>query len=107
KALKAPIVQDLGHAYKQIMASFGRLSADSLVASTRALASSAPGDTGYTTTEDALQKLTSDRDALAAKIRLALWNAEFNGQAVDPGLAQTWIDQANELLDRAQALAAG
>jgi phospholipase C len=100
------IVDDLGAAYKQIMASFGQLSMDSLTASTAALASDTPGDTVYSDTEAKLAKLGEDRDALAGKIRLALWNAEFGGQAIDQRQAKGWVDDANDLLGRATALAA-
>ena len=88
-------------AYKQIKASFGEFSLDTLTASTGALASNTSGDTVYTDTENELQQLGADRDALADQIRLALWNAEFNGQKLDEKQAKDWIDQANDLLDRA------
>ena len=48
----------------------------------------------------------AERDALASKIRLALWNAEFNGQKIDEKHAKNWIGLANDLLGRAHALAA-
>jgi phospholipase C len=99
-------VEDLGEAYKQIMASFGEFSLDTLTASTGALASNTAGDATYADTEAKLAQLGSDRDALAAQIRLALWNAEFNGVKIDHARARDWIDQAGTLLDRARALAA-
>ena len=52
------------------------------------------------------QPLGAERDALAGQIRLALWNAEFNDQKIDEKQAKDWIEQANDLLDRAAALAA-
>ena len=79
---------------------------DTLTASTGALASDTAGDTTYADTEAALAGLGAERDALAGKIRLALWNAEFNDQKLDEKQAKDWIDQANDLLDRADALAA-
>jgi hypothetical protein len=97
-------MQELGQAYKQIMASFGHFSLDTLAASTRALASSSPGDSTYTSIENQLAALGSDRDALASQIRAGLWNAEFNGQAISQQQAKAWIDQANALLAEAAAL---
>ena len=47
------------------------------------------------------RRLGAERDALAGKIRLALWNAEFNDQKIDEKQAKDWIDQADDLLDRA------
>jgi hypothetical protein len=91
---------------RQINASFGQFSMDTLTASTGALASDTPATPPTTDTEAALQSLGADRDELAGKIRMALWNAEFNGQKLDQQQARTWIDQANSLLDRASALAA-
>jgi acid phosphatase len=99
-------VERLGRAYKQIMASFGQFSMDTLDASTGALASDTPGDGVYSDTETQLANLGAERDTLAGKIRLALWNAEFNNQKLDEKQAKDWIDQANDLLNRAAALAA-
>ena len=79
---------------------------DTLVASTGALASDTPGDATYSETESALSSLGAERDVLAGKIRLALWNVEFNDQKLDKKLAKDWIEQADNLLDRAHALAA-
>ena len=101
KGLNGKTAEDLGQAYKQINASFGQFSMDTLTASTGALASNTPGDTTYTDTEAALQGLGAERDALAGQIRMALWNAEFNGQKIDEKQAKDWIEQADDLLDRA------
>ena len=75
--------ENLGAAYKQIMASFGQFSMDTLIASTGALASDSLGDKVYADTETALANLGAERDALASQIRAALWNAEFNNQKLD------------------------
>jgi phospholipase C len=106
KGLHGKVAEDLGQAYKQINASFGQFSLDTLTASTGALASDTPGDAVYTQTESQLTSLGAERDALAAKIRAALWGAEFEGQKLDEKQAKDWIDQANDLLARAGALAA-
>src|SRR5262249_27003977 len=99
-------VEQLGQAYKQIMASFGAFSLNTLTASSGALASNSFGDKTYTDTENALAQLGADRDALAGQIRMALWNAEFNNQKIDHRQARDWEDQADDLLARAAALAA-
>jgi len=107
KSLKGPgpTIEALGAAYKQIMASFGQFSMDTLAASTGALASNTGGDTVYTNTENALAALGSQRDALAAQIRLALWGAEFQNTPIKEKLIRDWTSQANDLLGRSSALA--
>ncbi len=98
----------LGAVYKQLIASFGSFAMNTLVASTRALASgSASDDSTYTTIEGKLQNLTSQRDTLMAQIRTGLNNAQFAGQALNEQQAKGWIDSAQSLIDQARALAAG
>jgi hypothetical protein len=97
-------IEQLGQKWKQINASFGELALDTLAASTTGLASSSAGDSTYSDTETQLQTLGADRDALAAQIRMGLWNAEFNGQKLDNKQVDSWIKQANDLLDRAKNL---
>jgi phospholipase C len=98
-------VEKLGASYKQIMASFGQFSMDTLTASTGALASTSAGDTTYEETETALAALGAARDAVAGQMRLALWRAEFAGTAIDKKAADSWIKQANSLLEQAAELA--
>jgi phospholipase C len=97
-------LQKLGAMYKQINASFGQFSMDTLCASTGALASNTLGDTTYANTENALASLGSQRDTLADQIRAALWNAEFQNQAIDEKQAKDWIKQGQDYLDQASAL---
>ena len=97
-------VEKLGHAYKQLNASFGQFSVDTLCGSTGALASNTAGDTTFTNTENALASLGAQRDTLAGQIRLALWNAEFGNQPIDENQAKDWIKQGQNLLDQASAL---
>ncbi len=97
-------VEDLGAIWKQINASFGQFSLDTLCASTGALASNTLGDSTYTATENALASLGAQRDALADQIRLALWNAEFGNQKIDQKKAKDWINQGQGYLDQAAAL---
>ena len=48
--------------------------------------------------------MTSQRDALAAKIRTALNDAEFGNQPLDEQQAKSWITQAQGLIDQATVL---
>jgi hypothetical protein len=96
-------VRQLGATYEQLNAPFGSFGTDTLKASTKAVGST--NDSTYSSTESAIQSLTSDRDALAAKIRSALNAAAFDGTAIDETSAKQWIDQANSLIDQAASLA--
>jgi len=99
----------LGDVYKQITAPFGRFAGDTLIASTRALASgSATDDSQYTATEGRIQALTQRRDALAAQMRTLLTNAAFgSGHGhVDARRARRLIIQGIVLLAQGRALAA-
>jgi hypothetical protein len=100
-ALSGSIVRQLGDAYEQVNASFGDFSAATLKASTKALEGD---DATYTSIEDSLASLTTQRDALAALIRSALNGAAFNGHPINHAQAQGWIDQANQLIAQVQAL---
>jgi hypothetical protein len=100
-------LENLGAVYKQLNASFGDFSMDTLCASTAALASSSAGDATYTNTESALQTLGSQRDALARDIRAALWNAEFNGTKISESQVKSWISTGRDYLDQAAALCGG
>jgi hypothetical protein len=101
-----PWLERLGQTYKQLMASFGSFSMDTLVASTTALSSNSPGDATYNTIEGQIQSLTDQRNALAAEIRAGLNNAEFNGTELSEHQINDWIVQANDLLAQAHDLAA-
>jgi hypothetical protein len=95
----------LGDAYKQLNASFGDFDMNILKASTKALASSDVGDTTYTSIENQIAGLTTQRDALATQIKGALNAAAFNGQALNEQQAKGFIDQANSLIGQAHTLA--
>src|SRR5262249_26994701 len=66
-----PTLEKLGQAWKRINAPFGQFAADTLTASTGALASRTFDDGVYTNTENAIQDLTTERNTLADTIRLA------------------------------------
>jgi hypothetical protein len=100
-------VEKLGRLYKQLNASFGQFAADTLTASTRALASDSAGDTTYTNIENDIASLTTQRDALADKIRAALYNAAFNNKKIDKKDTKAWLEHGNTLLEQASELAEG
>jgi hypothetical protein len=95
----------LAQIYKQLDASFGAFAMDTLVASTRALASNDPDDATYTSIEGQIESLTNQRDALSAQIIALLEGAEYNGQVIKDRQAQQLIAQAQALLDQAHSLA--
>jgi len=97
----------LAATYKQLNASFGSFAMDTLKASTRALASNDAGDSTYASIEGQIQSLTSQRDALAAQIKVALDAATFDNQVLSNQQAQSYLSQAQSLLNQAAALAAG
>ena len=101
-----PSLERLAASYKQVMASFGSFSMDTLVASSRALASNSPGDQTYTNTESAIESLTNQRNALAAQIRTGFNDAQFNGVKLSENDIKAWTRAADDLLAQAHALAA-
>jgi hypothetical protein len=98
-------VRRLGRIYEQVNAPFGQFAMDTLTASTRAVAST--DDSVYNSIENSISGLTTERDALASQIKSALDAAAFDGQALNEQEAKAWINQAQSLIDRAEALAAG
>ena len=98
-------LEELGQAWKAINAPLGAFAADTLTASTGALASDTPSDATYSNTETEIENLTNERDALASQIRAALHDAAFNDDKLDKRQAKAWLEQADDLLARASALA--
>ena len=102
RAHRATLIQ-LAQVYKQINAPVGQLGLASLVISTRALESNAPGDSTYTQLENQLISITSQRDALAGKMSALLEQAAFNGQAINEQQAKQFISQGQALLNQVNA----
>jgi hypothetical protein len=97
----------LHEVYKEIAAPFGPFAHDTLVASTHAIASgSTANDSHYTSVENSIGSLTSQRDALEAQMRTALTNAAFGGRTSNEQDLKAMIDQGRQLLAQASALAA-
>ncbi|MDX6244821.1 MAG: hypothetical protein QOE76_2544 [Frankiales bacterium] len=101
-------VQALGDCYKQLNASVGEFGTDTLVASTRALASgSAADDSAYTATDAALSWLGSHRDTLASTVKNELDQVEFHGAGINQHTANVQLASCRGLLIAAAGLAAG
>ena len=84
-ATKNPLFVPLAACYKQLNSSVGSFGTDTLVADTRALETSSPGDAVYNTFLGRLTALGTQRNALAAAIKGELSNAEFNGVDLPKG----------------------
>jgi hypothetical protein len=100
-----PSLENLAASYKQLMASFGSFSMDTLAASSRALASNSPGDQTYTDTENAIATLTNQRDALASDIRSGFNQAEFDSVKLSENQIKAWTRASDALLMQAANLA--
>ena len=96
----------LGQVYTQLEAAVGRFGLDTLRASTRALASSSPGDARYNAIENQLRQLGAARDGVAGRIRAVLDRAAFGGEPVNGRQAQALIQQGDQVLAAAARLAA-
>jgi hypothetical protein len=102
-ALAAPGVEQLGACYKQLNSSVGQFGTNTLIASTRGLESSSPGDRVYTQTEQTLTSLDQSRDAVAGQIKLSLDAAAFSDHPVLHATDQT--ARCRRLLDQSSRLA--
>jgi hypothetical protein len=97
----------LGQVYKQINASVGQLGLDTLKVDTAGIMSNSPQDAYYQQTVAMLRSLETDRDALVSQIRAVLESSEFHNWGLDQGQATSLTNQAQALLNRADAMAAG
>jgi len=96
----------LGKTFTQLEAPVGAFGLDTLRASTRALASNAPGDAAYTRIENALQRLGAERDTLGARMRALLLGAAFGGRPLDVAAARALIRAGKRLIGQAAVLGA-
>jgi hypothetical protein len=97
----------LAQVYKAIDAPVGKLALLTLDASTRALASDAPGDATYLRIERRLAEIDRRRDALASAMIALLDGAAFNGHRIDPGQARRLERAGEALIAEARGLAHG
>jgi hypothetical protein len=93
-ALSAPGVTALGACYKQLNSSVGQFGNDTLLADTKAIESSTPGDQLYIGTDKALAGLEKIRDALALQIKGQLEAAAFQDRPIFAAGAETFACQA-------------
>jgi len=90
--------------YKQINATVGQFGLDTLAASTKALESNSVNDSTYTTLENKLISLGTQRDTLAAQMSKALEGAVFDNQPITQQQVHDFEAQAQTLLDEAAGL---
>jgi hypothetical protein len=102
-ALRSPGIAALGACYKQLNSSVGIFGTDTLMASTKAIRSSSPGDATFLRTDRALRKLDVARDALAGRIKGELEAAAFSDVPLHHAIGQ--ILGCELLLHRARHLA--
>jgi hypothetical protein len=96
----------LGHIYKQLDATVGAFGTAVVSADTRAVATgSGSRDGQYVAFESRLAALTNDRNALALRISQALEAATFGGTSMGQAQAMGLIQQAQQVINRAQKLA--
>jgi hypothetical protein len=95
---------ELGRVFKQINAPLGEFGQEAIGVSTRAIQG---GDTDYGRLEGRLQRLVSQRDALAASIEAQLDPIPGcgAGKGNDPGALNQLTDQARDLLQSMRDLA--
>jgi hypothetical protein len=96
----------LGQVYTQLEAPVGVFGLDTLIASTRGLASHSAGDATYASIENRLTHLGERRDDVAAQMRALLLGAAFDGRTLNTGKASELIKQGDELVGAAATLAA-
>ena len=102
-ALRGADVTRLGACYKQLNSSVGQFGAYTLIASTSAVESSAPGDGVFNTVNGRLLSLEKARDALAGQIKEELNDAAFSGVPVHD--AQRQVVACQGIIDAARRLA--
>jgi hypothetical protein len=100
------LYQNLGAAYKQLTAPFGRLGLASLRISTAGVVSgSASDDSAYLATDSQLNGWLTRRDALAAQIAAVLNAAEFENRGATSARIRDLTAQANALVAEVEAAA--
>ena len=102
-ALRADGVTELGECYKQLNSSVGQFGTFTLIAATKGIESTSPGDGIYQHADQALRALEVARDRLAGVIKGELEAAAFDNQLVANAGAQTRACQA--IIRGAQQLA--
>ena len=104
-ALQSRTYQQLAAAYKQLDAGVGQFATATLKAATTGIVSSTPGDAQYLASTANLSSLGAERDALAGQIAQLLDQAAFGHTWIGHDRAGDLAGQAQQLIQRAQALA--
>ncbi len=94
------IFRQLAQSYKQINASVGQFGLGTLRISNSALISNDSDDATYNQLENNLINLNAQRNSLASQMIQILEDAAFNGKPIDPAVASSLIQQANQLLQQ-------
>jgi hypothetical protein len=102
-ARSGDLATELGHAYKQLDAPYGRFGHDVLLISTPAVESSS--NRYYTRTEGALSRLIDRRDDVAGAMRAELNAAANGGHVIDSAAGHRLIRRAEAIIDAADDLA--
>ena len=98
------VLQQLGAAYKQLDAPFGRLALASLKVSTAGMQTgTASDDLAYTHLDTQLAGWLGRRDALANEISAVINGAQFNGTAINVKHAMDLAAQAKALIAEVEA----
>jgi hypothetical protein len=98
------VLQQLGAAYKQLDAPFGRLALASLKVSTAGIPTGSVGDdSAYTALDSRLANWLSRRDALANDISALINGAQFDGTTVNVRHALDLAAQARALIAEVEA----
>ena len=100
------VLQQLGAAYKQLDAPFGRLALASLKVSTAGIQTgSAADDSAYTALDAKLAEWLGRRDALANEISGVINGAQFDGTAINVRHAMDLAAQAKALISEVESAA--
>ena len=91
------VFSNLAGAYKQINAPFGSLGMNALQVSTTALKSADPDDATYQRLSGEIGAWTSQRDGLAALMKVLLNGAAFDNTPIDQQTASLLVSQARDL----------
>jgi hypothetical protein len=94
------IFRQLAQSYKQINAPVGQFGRGTLQISNSALISNDSGDATYNQLENNLINLNAQRNSLASQMIQILEDAAFNSKPIDPAVASSLIQQANQLLQQ-------
>jgi hypothetical protein len=103
--LRGQRVEALAEVYKELNASVGQFGTSTLIAATRAIESTSPGDRAFGHVQQRLVELQEARDRLATTIKAELTGASFDNKRIEPSDFASQIRDAQELIEAARDLA--